>query len=90
MKLEIEFTTQFKKDYKRIKKQNKDTSKLYSVISLLSSGKKLSHTYKDHQLTGALNDMRDCHIEPDCLLIYELKPGLLSLKRTGSHSDLFK
>ena len=90
MKLEIEFTTQFKKDYKRIKKQNKDTSKLYSVIRLLSSGKKLKPRHKDHSLSGELKRMRDCHIEPDWLLIYGLKPGLLSLKRTGSHSDLFK
>lgn len=90
MNLEIEFTTQFKKDYKKIKKQNKDTSKLYTVIKDLSNGKKLSPKYKDHPLSGELKRMRDCHIEPDWLLIYELKPGLLSLKRTGSHSDLFK
>lgn len=90
MNLEIEFTTQFKKDYKRIKKQNKDTSKLYSVIEDLSHGKKLSPKYKDHPLSGELKRMRDCHIEPDWLLIYELKPGLLSLTRTGSYSDLYK
>ena len=90
MKLEIEFTTQFKKDYKRIKKQNKETSKLYAVIEDLSHGKKLSPKYNDHPLSGEFKRMRDCHIEPDWLLIYELKPGLLSLKRKGSHSDLFK
>lgn len=90
MNLEIEFTTQFKKDYKKIKKQNKDTSKLYTVIKDLSNGKKLSPKYKDHPPSGELKRMRDCHIEPDWLLIYELKSGLLSLKRTGSHSDLYK
>ncbi|MDA3859607.1 MAG: type II toxin-antitoxin system YafQ family toxin, partial [Melioribacteraceae bacterium] len=77
MNFEIEFTTQFKKDYKRIIKQNKDTSKLYSVISLLASGEKLNPVYKDHKLTGLLKDLRDCHIEPDCVLIYKLNPGLL-------------
>ena len=90
MKLEIEFTTQFKKDYKKVKRQNKDISKLYSVINLLSSGKKLNQSLKDHPLTGELKGMRDCHIEPDWVLIYKLTPGLLSLQRTGSHSDLFK
>ncbi len=90
MKLKIEFTTQFKKDYKRVKKQNKDISKLYSVIASLSSNKKLNRNYKDHQLTGALKGLRDCHIEPDWILIYTLSNELLSLKRTGSHSDLFK
>jgi len=90
LKLEIEFTTQFKKDYKKIKKQNKEISKLYSIINLLASSKKLERRFKDHALTGELKGMRDCHIEPDWVLIYKLTPSLLSLQRTGSHSDIFK
>ncbi|MBW2366333.1 MAG: type II toxin-antitoxin system YafQ family toxin [Deltaproteobacteria bacterium] len=83
-------TTQFKKDYKRIKKQNKDLSKFRAVIEKLVAGQSLGPQYGDHQLTGNWKGHRDCHIEPDWLLIYRRAPDDLYLERTGSHSDLFK
>jgi len=88
--LTIYYTTQFKKDYKRIKKQNKDLDKLKTVIELLSSSNALDEKYSDHQLSGKWKGHRDCHIEPDWILIYRLTSDSLYLERTGSHSDLFK
>jgi mRNA interferase YafQ len=88
--LNILYTTQFKRDYKRIKKQNKNLLKLKEVIENLVSGKKLDDKYRDHQLTGRWSGHRDCHIEPDWLLIYMIKGDDLHLERTGSHSELFK
>lgn len=86
----LHYTTQFKKDYKRIKKQNKDLSKLRVVIEKLVGQQTLESKYKDHQLTGDWKGHRDCHIEPDWLLIYQLTCNALMLERTGSHSELFK
>ena len=88
--MNLYYTTQFKRDYKRIKKQDKDLNKLKIVIDVLASGKTLSETYRDHQLAGSWKGHRDCHIEPDLILIYRLTSDSLTLERTGSHSDLFK
>ena len=88
--MKIRYTSQFKKDFKRVKKQNKDTDKLKTVIELLSSGEPLDRKYLDHPLTGNWNNHRDCHIEPDWLLIYRITESELVLERTGSHSELFK
>ena len=85
----IKYTTQFKKDYKQIKKQGKDLEQLRIVITKLATGEKLGPKYKDHGLTGSLKGYRDCHVEPDWLLIYKLIGDRLFLERTGSHSDLF-
>lgn len=86
----IIFTTQFKRDYKKIKKQKKELHKLKILIEKLVSGEKLELKYKDHQLTGEFKGCRDCHIEPDWLLIYKKTADALILERTGSHSELFK
>ena len=88
--MNLHYTSQFKKDYKRIRKQNKDISKLRVVIEKLASGQSLGPKYKDHQLTGNWKGHRDCHIEPDWILIYRLTSDDLFLERTGSHSELFK
>ena len=88
--MNISYTTQFKKDYKRIKKQNKDLDKLKSIIEELISGQKLDLKFCDHQLSGIWKGHRDCHIEPDWILIYRVSSDTLYLERTGSHSDLFK
>ena len=88
--MNIHYTTQFKKDYKRIKKQNKDLSKLRTVIEKLADGQLLEPKYHDHQLSGNWKGHRDCHIEPDWILIYRISVDDLYLERTGSHSDLFK
>ena len=88
--MNIFYSTQFKKDYKRIKKQDKDLQKLKIIIDLLTSGQPLEEKYRDHQLSGKWKGHRDCHIEPDWILIYRLTSDSLFLERMGSHSDLFK
>jgi mRNA interferase YafQ len=88
--LKIHYTTQFKKDYKKAKKQGKDLDKLKTVIDMLSKNQKLDPTYRDHPLAGNWKKHRDCHIEPDWLLIYRIYENELFLERTGSHSELFK
>ena len=88
--MKIHYTTQFKKDYKKAKKQGKDLDKLKIVIEKLSNKEKLDPTYRDHSLTGNWKKHRDCHIEPDWLLIYRITSEDLFLERTGTHSELFK
>lgn len=81
---------QFKKDVKRVKKRGWDTEKLKILLKLLIEGSILPLEYKDHSLLGNYNGCRDCHIEPDWLLIYRYEGMNLHLIRTGSHSDLFR
>ena len=88
--MKILYTNQFKKDYKRIQKQNKDLTKLRLVIEKLVSQKLLEARYRDHPFSGNLRGFRDCHIEPDWLLIYKRTEEMLILERTGSHAELFK
>ncbi len=85
----IVYTSQFKRDYKRIKKQRKDLRKLEAVIERLITAKPLASKYQDHPLTGQWHGYRDCHLEPDWLLIYKITTNKLILARTGSHSELF-
>ena len=91
--LKPEFTAQFKKDYKVAVKRGCDVKKLEKVISLLVAEKKLPISYHDHLLESSRDyvGMRECHIQPDWLLIYKVVNDKLVLKliRTGSHSDLF-
>ncbi len=91
MKYEVQFTNQFKKDVKLAKKQGKDLEKLYAVVEKLAEGERLEAKFRDHSLSGNYNSCRECHIEPDWLLIYEIIDGalVLMLNRTGSHSELF-
>lgn len=81
-----------KKDAKLMQKRGKNMKKLVNVLDLLASGKTLPSKYKDHQLTGNFSDFRECHIELDWLLIYQIFENelILSATATGSHSDLFK
>ena len=92
MKYEIRFTTQFKKDLKLAKKQGKDIDKLFSVIEQLANGEPLEEKYRDHDLGGNYKGCRECHVEPDWLLVYEVIANVLVLilYRVGSHSNLFK
>ncbi len=92
MKYDIQFTTQFKKDLKLAKKQNKDLDKLFSVIEVLARGETLPPQYRDHDLSGNYKGTRECHVEPDWLLIYEIQDNVLVLMlyRLGTHSELFK
>ena len=91
MKYSIKFTNQFKRDLKLAKKQSKDIDKLFEIIENLANGNQLPTKYRDHELTGNYKDTRECHIEPDWLLIYEIRENILvlMLNRVGSHSELF-
>jgi len=92
MKYEVKFTNQFKKDLKLAKRQNKNLDKLFEVVSILADGGTLDARYRDHDLSGNYKGARECHIEPDCLLIYEIRDEILVLMlyRLGTHSELFK
>lgn len=93
MKYEIQRTTSFVKDYKLAVKRGLDIRKLYKVVELLANGEALPEKYKDHALVNSRNykGMRECHIEPDWLLVYKITDSVLvlTLFRTGTHSDLF-
>ena len=91
MKFEIKYTSQFKKDFKLAKKQGKNIDKLFAVIEKLANGETLEPKHRDHDLVGNYKGCRECHIEPDRLLVYEIFEDVLVLMlyRTGSHSDLF-
>ena len=85
-------TSQFKKDVKRADKRGKNMVKLKVVLELLIDGEPLPPGFKDHPLRGNFAGSRDCHIEPDWVLIYTLteKDSHICFERTGTHSDLFQ
>ena len=87
----IHFTATFKKDYKRAKKRGLDLLRLKSVIEMLAAGKDLDPKLRDHSLSGNWSGFRECHLNPDWLLIYKIDGDrlVLVLARTGSHADLF-
>lgn len=91
--LKIEYQGRFKKDYKLAVKRGCDVKLLQEVITMLAENRHLPEKYKDHALqdSGEYKGMRECHIQPDWLLIYKIYNDTLILKliRTGSHSDLF-
>ena len=91
--LKIEYTNRFKKEYKLAIKRGYKVEKLIEVITLLSQEKDLPSKYRDHLLIDSKKyvNVRECHIEPDWLLIYEINRDclVLTLLRTGTHSDLF-
>lgn len=89
--LRVKFTSRFKKDYKLIKRQGKSTDKLEAVILMLSNEEALPESMHDHELVGNYRGHRECHLEPDWLLIYRIDHNELTLTavRTGSHTDLF-
>ena len=91
MNREIVWTTQFKKDYKLALKRHLDIELLDNVIRVLSRGETLPEMNKDHALTGDWIGHRECHILPDWLLVYRIEDDILvlTLARTGTHSDLF-
>lgn len=89
--LELVMTTQFRKDLKRINKRGKDLSLLKNVLQMLREEQVLEEKYRDHALTGNYIGFRECHIQPDWLLVYAVNEEelILTASRTGSHSDLF-
>ena len=90
--LKIRFRKQFRKDYKRVLKQPGHTpGLLQEVLDYLVQEQPLPEKYRDHALSGNYADFRECHILPDWLLIYKVEEDILilTLTRTGSHSELF-
>jgi mRNA interferase YafQ len=85
------FSSRFKKDIKLAVKRGKDLEKLSAVVELLCEGNPLPKQYKDHPLAGDYSGFRDCHIEPDWVMIYRIENSQvqLILARTGTHADLF-
>ena len=90
-KYTVKYTTQFKKDFKLAMKRGLKMELLEEIISLLAMGETLPDKNKDHALTGNWTGHRECHILPDWLLVYRIENEVLvlTLARTGTHSDLF-
>lgn len=86
----IKFTSAYKKSYKLMKKRGLDISLLDDVVDTLRQGKIIEEKYHDHELKGKLKGFRECHVQPDWLLIYLIEDDILTLTLvdTGSHSDL--
>ena len=90
MALIASFTNRFQKDIKRAQKRHKDLSKIKAIIDTLINETPLSEKHKDHGLIGNYAGARECHVEPDWLLIYVIDKNTITFTRTGTHSDLFK
>ena len=86
----IHYSTKFKKNLALMVRRGKDPGKIKPVIIRLANGIHLDPKQKDHGLSGNFAGFRDCHIEPDWLLIYRIEENILHLERTGTHSDIFK
>lgn len=89
--LKLETTVQFRRDYKRMMKRGCKRELIENVINTLLQEKTLEIKFRDHELTGDYVGFRECHIQPDWLLIYRIDKGrlILTASRTGTHADLF-
>ena len=83
-------SNQFLKDIKRMRKRGKELKRLQYVVNKLANNETLHPRHRDHPLMGEWKNCRDCHIDPDWVLIYHTHSNTLRLERTGSHSDLFR
>lgn len=81
---------QFKRDVKRMERRGKDLTKLRTVVDMLIEGKSSPERCRDHPLRGEFAGSRDCHVEPDWVLIYTIEGDSVRFERTGSHNDLFR
>ena len=84
------YRSAYKKDLKRIVRRNYDMDRLASVLNALREGRELPAARRDHRLKGEWAGWRECHIEPDWLLIYCVTEDEVLLARTGTHADLFE
>lgn len=91
MSRDIIWTAKFKRDYKLAMKRNLNIDILDNAIRILASGSQLPESYNDHMLSGSRKGYRECHIQPDWLLVYCIEDNdlVLVLTRTGTHSDIF-
>ena len=89
--LKLQISTKFRKDYKRIKKRGYNLSLLQDILDKLCAKEPLEPKHRDHALSGLYKGFRECHIQPDWLLIYAIDDDRLILvaSRTGTHADLF-
>lgn len=85
----IRRTTQFKRDSKRLQKRGHDFSEFRRLVEQITRGEALDPKFRDHPLRGAYQGARECHVEPDWLLVYERAESELILIRTGTQADLF-
>lgn len=88
--LRVKYQSGFKRDLKLARKRNLDIAILQDVINRLMQGSPLPEKFRDHALTGDWRGFRECHVQPDWLLIYKYEDNALWLVRTGTHSDLFR
>jgi len=88
MRYEVRYTSPFKRDFKKAKRQRKDVSKLNAVLALLADGKPLPERNRNHPLGGDWVGKWECHLEPDWLLIYMYDGDSVVLYKLGSHSEL--
>ncbi|MFZ1081965.1 MAG: type II toxin-antitoxin system YafQ family toxin [Candidatus Kryptoniota bacterium] len=84
------YTKRFQKDVKLVAKRGNDTEAMKETITLLLEGKPLEARYRDHKLHGEYEDCKECHVQPDWLIIYRLVGNELHFLRTGTHADLFE
>jgi mRNA interferase YafQ len=84
------YTNRFEKDLKLMLKRGCDPESIKSIVRKLIDEIPLERKYRDHLLIGNFKDRRECHIEPDWLLIYRLEESMIIFERTGTHADLFK
>ena len=91
MQYELKYTRAFRRGYKRAKKRGLDLSLLGEIVEMLRCGKKLPKKYADHCLSGDFSQCRECHIQPDWLLVYRIDDDMLTLTLmdTGTHAELF-
>jgi mRNA interferase YafQ len=88
--LAVRQTTAFRRDVRRLGRRGADLAKLEHIVALLAAGETLEARHRDHSLAGDWRSFRDCHVEPDWVLIYRAEGDELQLARTGSHADLFE
>jgi mRNA interferase YafQ len=83
------YTTRFSRDYRHMLSRGKAEAKFATVAARLLAGAPLEPRQRDHPLKGSFAGWRDCHLEPDWILIYRATPTEVIFGRTGTHSDLF-
>ena len=86
----VRLSAAYKKDLKRLSKRGKDLDRLDAVVETIRLGRLLNPRHRDHALSGKLKDYRDCHIEPDWVLIYRVDDEAVHLIRTGTHTDVLE
>lgn len=84
------YTTQFERDLRLMQRRGKDTGKLKAILTALINEEPLPERQRDHPLVGNYKGRRECHVEPDWLLVYKLVNNEIIFERTGTHGDLFE